>query len=709
MIKNILPIMDSEYNKIVIGFTLAIIICLLMCLAATVLSASTLKDSEKLSQYECGFEPFDNASRQPFEVHFYIVGILFLIFDVEIALLFPWVLSFELNKWCSFYIMNVFLLLLTIGFFYEWHKGALNWPHGPNKKMNNNNKFENITPYFLNLRNTNNENNIKGKINSKSFNKGLILSSFITIKEINLNTIDWFWITPEIFLLIVICGALYTVSTKNLFNVQTTNEIGNNDKLTTQIIMLIRMGLFTTCLLYCIYVYLYIAYPRTNWSCILFNGYMIVNIYTVFFKLLILYTTISIIDSSLYYTNKHPRQLLEYTIQIALAALFLLFLVSSYNLITLFISIIGVSICNYVLLLSDSFEQRSREANIKYFLVSILSSGLLLCGILLAYSVFGTTNYSSINTILNLWEQNGRLSIIDSGVYPNYFLFIIFVMLSFIVTGILFLLSAFPGHSYAPEVYEGSPDGITAFFVIPVKIAAFGTLIYLLFFTFKAALFSITLFLWIASAVSMLIGAINALTETKIKRFIAYSSINQIGFLVMAFASGTIESVRAAFIFMIIYIISNVLFFLIYLNTRDVNTNRPLIYMNDLKYFAKKNPLLSFMLLLILANMAGLPPFAGFFGKYFLLLHTYESGYKVLVIIGLITSLISAFYYFRLIHTMWFEATEQRYDLVLNFQSKLSKVQVLSCFVLSYILITFILYTDNIIAFLNNIIHSISF
>lgn len=120
---------DSEWLKIFVFFILALIICSLLLLIAYFLSLKTIKDSEKLGEYECGFEPFDNATRHPFDVHFYIVGILFLIFDVEIALLFPWIIALNVISLYGFYIMQIFLILLTIGFFYEWHKGALVWPH----------------------------------------------------------------------------------------------------------------------------------------------------------------------------------------------------------------------------------------------------------------------------------------------------------------------------------------------------------------------------------------------------------------------------------------------------------------------------------------------------------------------------------------------------------------------------------------------------
>lgn len=132
------PTLESiEFFKIFNLFTIIFVISLIMFGLAYFLSLSTIKDSEKLSQYECGFEPFDEATRHPFDVHFYVVGILFLIFDVEIALLFPWVLGLKFSNWFGFFTMVIFLGILTIGFFYEWHRGALAWPH---KQQVNQNK-----------------------------------------------------------------------------------------------------------------------------------------------------------------------------------------------------------------------------------------------------------------------------------------------------------------------------------------------------------------------------------------------------------------------------------------------------------------------------------------------------------------------------------------------------------------------------------------
>lgn len=134
------PTLESiEYFKVFNLFMLIFVISLILFGLAYFLSLSTIKDSEKLSQYECGFEPFDEATRHPFDVHFYVVGILFLIFDVEIALLFPWVLGLKFSNWFGFFTMVVFLGILTIGFFYEWHRGALVWPHKQQMNQNTSN------------------------------------------------------------------------------------------------------------------------------------------------------------------------------------------------------------------------------------------------------------------------------------------------------------------------------------------------------------------------------------------------------------------------------------------------------------------------------------------------------------------------------------------------------------------------------------------
>jgi len=134
----------TEYHKVVLFFFFALLICILLVVLSYIFSLTLIKDSEKLSEYECGFDPFDNATRQPFDVHFYIVGILFLIFDIEITLLFPWITGLQFIGWFGFYTMTIFLIIITIGFYYEWHRGALTWPQKTESFTSFKNKNNNL-------------------------------------------------------------------------------------------------------------------------------------------------------------------------------------------------------------------------------------------------------------------------------------------------------------------------------------------------------------------------------------------------------------------------------------------------------------------------------------------------------------------------------------------------------------------------------------
>ena len=340
---------------------------------------------------------------------------------------------------------------------------------------------------------------------------------------------------------------------------------------------------------------------------------------------------------------------MEFSILIVLATFFLLILLSAYDLFVLFIGIIGFSLNVYVLLLSDCFNRASREASIKYYYLSTLSSGLIISGILIAYLIFHSTKFLTITWILHCWSITENLTKYNM---------ILTIMLYFIIFGFLFKLSAFPCHLWSPEIYDGAPHPITAFFVLPIKIATFGIFLRLLTYVFNDLHLIWNHLIWIASVMSMIWGALGGLVEVRLKRFMAYSSINQMGFLLIGLLCGTFEGIRSSLIFLIIYVITNIGFFLLFLTTRDEKTNRSLTYLTDLNNFATQNRLLSVTLVIILFSLAGIPPLAGFFGKFYLLLHAFESGYYVVVIVGLLTSMISTFYYLRLIKIMWFETPQ---------------------------------------------------
>lgn len=426
-----------------------------------------------------------------------------------------------------------------------------------------------------------------------------------------------------------------------------------------------------------------------------FATYTINDLYTTTIKIIIILTIILIMRASNNSFTKHPRHLMEYPILLLLTTIFLLFLISSFNFITMFLAILGFSLTLYVLLLTDSFNHASREAGIKYFYLSSVSSSLMICGIFLIYLIFHTTSFMAITWLLANWKYYNNL---------DYNAFLFTVMLYFLIFGFFFKLAAFPCHLWAPEIYDGSPNAITVFFVLPIKIATFALFLRILGNTFGDLYQYWHYILWMSSLFSMIWGCLGAISEKLIKRFMAYSSINQMGFLLMGLTSGTFEGFRATLIYLLLYIIMNTGFFLIFLTTKEKTTNKSLTYLTDFNDFAQKNYLYSIGLVIILFSMAGIPPLGGFFGKYFIFLHSFETGHIGLVIIGMITSLIGTYYYLKLIKIMWFEKPiENRFD----FETILSYHLQNTYTIIQFSLVWFILWTPWLFKYIN-ILTSIS-
>ncbi len=271
-------------------------------------------------------------------------------------------------------------------------------------------------------------------------------------------------------------------------------------------------------------------------------------------------------------------------------------------------------------------------------------------------------------------------------------------MIYFLVFGFLFKLAAFPCHLWAPEIYDGSPHPITAIFVLPIKIATLGLFLRLLNYTFADLYFVWSYIIWMSAFFSMIWGCLGALGEQIIKRFIAYSSINQMGFLLMGLASGTFEGLRSTLLYLLLYILMNLGFFILFLNTREEKTNRALIYLSDFNDYAQNHYFYSITFVIILFSMAGLPPLGGFLGKFFLFLHSFEIGHYLLVTVGMITSLIATYYYLRIVKIMWFEKSIRG-----RFQFKTSLTETLFSIyiILEFFLIWFIIWSPWLFQYLN--------
>ena len=278
---------------------------------------------------------------------------------------------------------------------------------------------------------------------------------------------------------------------------------------------------------------------------------------------------------------------------------------------------------------------------------------------------------------------------------------LIYVMVYFLVFGFLFKLAAFPCHLWAPEIYDGSPHPVTALFVLPIKIATLGFFLRLLNYTFNDLYLSWSYIIWFSSIFSMIWGCFGALNESRIKRFIAYSSINQMGFLFIGIACGTFESLRATLIYLFLYVIMNLGFFIIFLTTKEQVTLRSLAFLTDFNDYAQKNYFYSITLVIVLFSMAGIPPLGGFFGKYYLFLHSFETGQFSLVVIGMITSIFATYYYLRIIKIMWFEKP------ILNrffFKTLLTIETFILYIFIEFILIVFVLWSPWIFIWSNDLI-----
>jgi NADH-quinone oxidoreductase subunit N len=501
----------------------------------------------------------------------------------------------------------------------------------------------------------------------------------------NSEWIDLVGLLPEIYLSLIILVGLFIVAGSNFSPKATIIE--KKKKVTPFVYNTILFGFIGT-------LVFYVFLNPLGWSVghILFNGYTVIDKYTSTIKIAVVFTTLIILWNSKNYLKNNPRHLMEFPILIALTCLFLLILVSSYNFITMFLGIVGFSLNVYVLLLYDSMNHTSREAGVKYYYLSTFSSGLLLSGVFFIYLIFHSTNFLQVKYIISVWNVSGNLH--------NYTTMLA-ITIYFIIFGFLFKLAAFPCHMWAPEVYEGSPNPITALFVLPVKIATLGFFIRLLSYVF-VDLYNLWGFLiWFASIFSMLWGCFGALVEKSFKKFVAFASINQMGFLLIGLATGTFEGIRATLIYLLIYVIMNLGLFIIFLNTYDKDTNKNITYMTDFAYFSKNNWLYSVTLVVILFSMAGIPPLAGFFGKYYLLLHAFEAKKYSLVVIGMLCSLISTYYYLKIVKTMWFEEIPSNVKTL--FRTNIDITTQYIFFLLEMLLISFIFWNNSLFFYCNKL------
>ena len=375
---------------------------------------------------------------------------------------------------------------------------------------------------------------------------------------------------------------------------------------------------------------------------ILFNGSVIIDYLSSFMKIVTLLATFLALVISSNYLRSLKIFKIEYPILILSSVLGMMIMISSNDLIVFYMGLELQSLALYVLATFNRDEIKSSEAGLKYFVLSALSSGLLLYGCSLIYGFTGSTNFDVIASQLNSDQYALTFGIV------------------FILVGLAFKISAVPFHMWAPDVYEGSPTSVTLFFTMVPKIAALTVFIRFLYVPFLNLIDQWQMILVFLSIASMVFGAVAAIGQKNLKRLVAYSSISHVGYALAGLATGSNDGIQSSVIYITIYIIMNLGLFSCLLMMKRNNVYYEQI--DDLSGLSKNHPLLSLSLLIILFSLAGIPPLAGFFAKFYVFKSVLEQSMFFLAIVGLLSTVVAAFYYLRLIKIMYFDKEKEKYD-----------------------------------------------
>ena len=384
----------------------------------------------------------------------------------------------------------------------------------------------------------------------------------------------------------------------------------------------------------------------------LFNESIIIDYLSSFMKIITLLAAFLVLIISSNYLKIFKIFKIEYPILILSSVLGMMIMISSNDLIVFYMGLELQSLALYVLATFDRDNIKSSEAGLKYFVLSALSSGLLLYGCSLIYGFTGSTNFNIIASQLNSSEYVLTFGIV------------------FILVGLAFKISAVPFHMWAPDVYEGSPTSVTLFFTMVPKIAALAVFIRFLYVPFLNLIDQWQMIIIFLSIASMVFGAVAAIGQTNLKRLIAYSSISHIGYALAGLATVSNDGIQSSVIYITIYIMMNLGLFSCLLMLK--RNNEYFENIDDLSGLSKNHPLLSLSLLIILFSLAGIPPLAGFFAKFYIFKSVIEQSMYFLAIVGLLSTVVAAFYYLRIIKIMYFDEEKEKYDTDHSIWLKLS-------------------------------------
>jgi len=395
----------------------------------------------------------------------------------------------------------------------------------------------------------------------------------------------------------------------------------------------------------------------------LFNNSYRIDYLSSFMKILTISSGIFVLISSKKYIQTININKIEYPILALSSILGMIVMISSNDLIMFYVGLELQSLALYVLASFNRDNLSSSESGLKYFVLSALSSGLLLYGCSLIYGFSGSTNFFVISE--NLTQDD----------------YVLTFGIVFIVVGLAFKISAVPFHMWAPDVYEGSPTSVTIFFAILPKIAALTVFIRFLYVPFLNLIDQWQMIIVFISIASMLFGAIAAIGQSNLKRLVAYSSIGHMGYALAGLATATNQGIQSSIIYISIYLFMNLAFFCcLFMLKRD---EKYFENIQDLSGLSKNHPLLSFCFLIVLFSLAGIPPLAGFFAKFYIFSAVIDQSMYFLAIVGLLATVIAAFYYLRLIKIIYFDKEKEKYETNHNIGLKLSLL-ISSIFILFY-------------------------
>ena len=368
-----------------------------------------------------------------------------------------------------------------------------------------------------------------------------------------------------------------------------------------------------------------------------FGGAFVADGFARFAKLLVLLGSALTIVMSVEFLERERIANFEFPVLVLLATMGMLFMVSAANFIALYLGFELQSLSLYVLAAINRDSVRSSEAGLKYFVLGALSSGMMLYGISFIYGFAGTTSFIGVaHAVVRAGSNIG----------------VIFGLV-FLIAGLAFKVSAVPFHMWTPDVYEGSPTPITAFFSMAPKTAAMALFLRVMLEAFPGALPEWRQIVVFVSVLSMFLGAVAAIGQTNIKRLMAYSSISHMGYALIGIAAGTTAGIQSVLIYLVIYVITNAGVFVCILAMR--RGQQMIETIPDLAGLARTNPRLALAFAVLFVSLAGIPPFAGFFAKFYVFLAAIQTHLYALAILGVLSSVIGAYYYLRIVKIMYFD------------------------------------------------------